>query len=91
MPSKRPRASFEPIPPDIDVNALVESSPNFQHVDWISRECFNQWNMEQFDRIIRKHVVLGGKPLIIKGYSELLDKDMFSAKWLAKNHGSKGR
>lgn len=90
MPSGRARASFEPIPPDLDLKALVEETPHFQYVDRISCDLIDQQGYEEFDKLVLVHVVLGGKPLIIDGYDARLDEWTFSSKWLLDNHGQKG-
>ncbi len=90
MPASRPRASFEPIPPEFDLSALVEDTPNFQYVDRISCDMIDQQGMENFDRLVLLHVVIGGKPLVIDGYQSRLDPWTFSSKWLQDNHGDKG-
>lgn len=89
MPAQRPRASFEPIAPDIDVSALVEQTPNFQFVSRISCDMIDLQGMEAFDRLVLLHVVIGGKPLVIDGYQNRLDPWTFSSKWLQDNHGEK--
>lgn len=90
MPAQRPRASFDPIPPDLDLDALVESTPSFQYVDRISCDMIDQQGLEAFDRLVLLHVVIGGKPLVIDGYQSRLDPWTFSSKWLQDNCGDKG-
>ncbi|KAI8934439.1 hypothetical protein NX059_009171 [Plenodomus lindquistii] len=89
MPAARPRASFEPIPPDFDVRAFVESADNFQYVDRISYEMIANNGMEQFEKLVLLHVILGGKPLVIDGFEEVLDPWTFTPSWLRDNHGEK--
>ena len=90
MPAQRPRASFEPIPPDFDMRALVESTENFQYVDRISCEMIAEQGLDQFEKLVLLHVVIGGRPLVIDGYNEHLDPWTFTKKWLRDNHGDKG-
>jgi len=90
MPAARPRASFEPIPPDFDVRTFVESAENFQYVDRISYEMIASNGMEQFEKLILLHVIIGGKPLVIDGFEEVLDPWTFTPSWLRDNHGEKG-
>lgn len=90
MPSGRQRASFEPIPPDLDLRALVEETPHFQYVDRISCDLIDQQGLEEFDKLVLVHVVIGGKPLIVDGYEARLDEWTFSSKWLQDNYGNDG-
>ncbi|KAJ4319598.1 hypothetical protein N0V94_003831 [Neodidymelliopsis sp. IMI 364377] len=89
MPAARPRASFEPIPPDFDVRTFVETADNFQYVDRISYEMIASNGMEQFEKLILLHVIIGGKPLVIDGFEEVLDPWTFTPSWLRANHGDK--
>ena len=89
MPAQRPRASFEPIPPDFDLRTFVENAENFQYVDRISCEMIAQQGMDQFEKLVLLHVVIGGKPLVIDGFDELLDPWTFTPQWLRDNHGDK--
>ena len=89
MPAQRPRASFEPIPPDFDVHELVESTDNFQYVDRISVEALDDQGIDQLERLVSLHVVIGGKPLVIDGFEDRLDPLIFTERWLRENHGQK--
>ncbi|QDS76618.1 hypothetical protein FKW77_007800 [Venturia effusa] len=89
MPASRPRASFEPIAPDFDLRELVESTENFQYVDRISCDTIEEQGLEQFEKLILLHVVIGGKPLVVDGFEEKLDPWTFTPKWLKDNHGDK--
>ncbi|GIZ43328.1 hypothetical protein CKM354_000656000 [Cercospora kikuchii] len=89
MPAQRPRASFEPIAPDFDLKALVESTPNFQYVDRISCEMIDQQGLAAFEKLVLLHVVVGGKPLVIDDFEDRLDPWTFTAKWLRDNCGDK--
>ncbi|KAE8861177.1 hypothetical protein PTNB29_06272 [Pyrenophora teres f. teres] len=89
MPAARPRASFEPIPPDFDVRTFVETADNFQYVDRISYEMIANNGVEAFERLVLLHVVIGGKPLVIDGFEEVLDPWTFTPAWLRDNHGDK--
>lgn len=89
MPAQTPRASFQPIPPNFDVKQLVESTQNFSYVDRISYEMIEQQGLAAFERLVTLHVVVGGKPLVIDGFEELLDPWTFSTKWLRDNAGDK--
>lgn len=90
MPASRPRASFEPIAPDFDLRELVETTENFQYVDRISCDTIVEQGLEQFEKLILLHVIIGGKPLVVDGFEEKLDPWTFTPKWLRDNHGDKG-
>ena len=89
MPAQRPRASFEPMRPDFDLNQLVESTPNFSYVDRISCEMIDQQGLPAFEKLVLLHVVIGGKPLVIDGFEARLDPWTFSPQWLRDNLGDK--
>jgi hypothetical protein len=89
MPAQRPCAAFEPIPPDLDVTALVESTPNFEFAVRIHCDAIDEQGLENFEKLVLLHVILGGKPLIIEGYENRLEKWIFSEQWLRDNHATK--
>ncbi|KAF2421490.1 hypothetical protein EJ08DRAFT_738183 [Tothia fuscella] len=89
MPANRPRASFEPIAPDFDLRELVETTENFQYVDRISCETIEEQGLENFEKLILLHVIIGGKPLVVDGWEDRLDPWTFTPKWLRDNHGDK--
>ncbi|KAJ9623152.1 hypothetical protein H2203_006088 [Taxawa tesnikishii (nom. ined.)] len=89
MPAQRPRAAFEPIPPDFDLNRLVERNENFRYVDRISCEQIDEQGVAAFEKLVLLHVVIGGKPLIVDTYDQKLDPWTFTPKWLRDNVGEK--
>lgn len=89
MPSTRPCAAFEPISPDFNLNALVESTPNFEYAVRIDSNMIEHHGLSAFERLILVHVVLGGKPLVIEGYESRLDRWIFAIQWLRDNQGTK--
>lgn len=89
MPSQRPSAAFDPIPPDLDLTALVEGTPNFEYVSRVSCDMIESQGVEQFERLVLLHVILGGKPLVIEGFQHQLDEWTFTSQWLRDNCGSK--
>src|SRR5690348_4578098 len=91
MPSSRPCAAFEPISPDFDVKALVESTPNFEYVVRIHCDMIDHQGIDNFHKLVLIHVILSGKPLVIEGYQERLDKWTFALQWLRDNHASKSK
>ncbi|ETI22392.1 hypothetical protein G647_06466 [Cladophialophora carrionii CBS 160.54] len=89
MPSTRPCAAFEPIAPDFDLKSLVESQANFEWVVRIHCDMIDHQGLENFDKLVLIHVILGGKPLVIEGYEGRLDRWTFALQWLRDNCGSK--
>ncbi|RMZ87514.1 hypothetical protein DV736_g5254, partial [Chaetothyriales sp. CBS 134916] len=89
MPSARPSAAFEPISPDFDIKALVESTPNFEWVVRIQADMIDHQGIEAFEKLVLIHVILGGKPLVVEGYERRFDKWTFAVQWLRDNVGSK--
>lgn len=90
MPAARPRASFEPIPPDFDLKTFVESADNFEYANRIPYETIFNNTPEEFEKLILLYVIIRGKPLVIDGFEELLDPWTFTPSWLRDNHGEKG-
>lgn len=90
MPAVRPRAAFEPISPEFDVNKLVEQTPNFQYVDRISCDQIDEQGIQAFEQLVLLHVIIGGKPLVVDGFENRLDPWTFTPKWLRDNVGTKG-
>ena len=89
MPSQRPSAAFDPIPPDLDLAALVEETSNFEYVTRVSCEMIEQQSMDAFEKLVLLHVLLGGKPLVVDGFHNKLDKWTFTSQWLQDNCGAK--
>ena len=89
MPAQRPQAPFEPIPPDLDLGALVEQTPNFEYAPRIPCEMIEIQGMEAFEKLVLLHVVLGGRPLVVDGFQHKLDPWTFSTRWLRDNVGGK--
>lgn len=90
MPSQWPRAAFEPIAPGLNVAALVESTPNFEYAVRIHCDMIDHQGMEAFEKLVLLHVILGGKPLVIEGYQQRLDRWTFALQWLRDNCAQKG-
>lgn len=88
MPSTRPCAAFEPISPEFDLKALVESTPNFEYAVRIHSDMIEHHGLAAFERLVLMHVILGGKPLVIEGYEGRLDRWIFAIQWLKDNCGS---
>ncbi|KAI0472214.1 hypothetical protein F4859DRAFT_522176 [Xylaria cf. heliscus] len=85
MPSAlHPQAKFDPIPPDLDLHALVDRTPNFDWVTRISIAQIRRLGPAGFEKLVQLHVIEGGRPLIIEGWDRVLPNDLFSAAWLEK-------
>lgn len=91
MPSTRPCAAFEPIAPGFDIKTLVESTPNFEWVVRVDCDMIDEKGVEQFEKLVLMHVILGGKPMVVEGYDRRLDRWTFAVHWLRDNLGGKGR
>ncbi|RYO79640.1 hypothetical protein DL762_008080 [Monosporascus cannonballus] len=84
-----PQAKFDPIPPDLDLHALVDRTPNFDWVVRISLSQIRRLGPSGFEKLVQLHVIEGGRPLVIEGWDRVLPPDLFSAKWLEKTYDKK--
>lgn len=84
-----PQAKFDPIPPDLDLHALVERTPNFDWVKRISAAQIRNIGQREFEKFVLFHVIQGGKPLVIEKWNDRLPKSLFSAEWLEKTYDKK--
>ncbi|KAH6656470.1 hypothetical protein BKA67DRAFT_687910 [Truncatella angustata] len=84
-----PQAKFDPIPPDLDLHALVDGSPNFDWVVRISLPQIRRLGSTGFEKLVQLHVIEGGRPLVIEGWNRLLPESIFSAKWLEQTYNKK--
>jgi hypothetical protein len=91
MRSQRSRAAFEPISPDVDIAALVDSTPNFEYAHRIDCHSIDDLGLEKFEKMVLGLVILGGKPLVIGGFNERLNGSIFSAKWLRSRYSKKSK
>ncbi|KAF2223540.1 hypothetical protein BDZ85DRAFT_217286, partial [Elsinoe ampelina] len=89
MPAQRPRAQFEPIPPNLNLTRLVEAYEHFDFCPRITYQDILLHGVERFEKLVKKHVVTDGKPLVVEGFEKELDPWTFSAKWLKDNVGDK--
>lgn len=90
MPSQRPCAAFEPLAPDLDLAALIEATPNFEYVERIHCDMIDHQGIEDFEKLVMLHVIIGGKPLVIEGYEKRLEPWTFGLQWLRDNYSQKG-
>lgn len=90
MPAQVPQATFIPIPPNLNVDQLVESADSFTYATRITLDTVLGHGLDAFKKLIDYHVIQGGKPLVVEGFAGLLPAHMFSASWLNENAGNKG-
>ncbi|CEJ81291.1 hypothetical protein VHEMI01430 [[Torrubiella] hemipterigena] len=84
-----PQAKFDPIPPDLDLESLVDSTARFKWAQRVSWEQIQNFGASKFEKLVLIHVIQGGKPLIIEGWDAKLPKDLFSATWLEQTYDKK--
>ena len=89
-PQSHPRAQFVPIAPDLDLSALVENTNNFDYVTRVPNETLKEHSIQTLEQLVLRHVVIGGRPLVIEGVGDILDPNLFSPEWLQNNLGKKG-
>ncbi|KAI9738513.1 MAG: hypothetical protein M1818_005410 [Claussenomyces sp. TS43310] len=90
MPSSlHSQAKFDPIPPDLDLSALVEKTPNFDYVIRISTDQITELGLTEFEKLVLLQVVIGGRPLVVEGWQSSLPPWLFSPTWLEDNVGAK--
>ncbi|KAF4584256.1 JmjC domain-containing protein [Ophiocordyceps camponoti-floridani] len=87
--SLHPQAKFDPIPPDIDLQALVDNTPNFRWVQRVSREQIRNLGTQEFEKLVQIHVIGSGKPLVIDGWDAVLPKWLFNVDWLESTYDKK--
>ena len=83
---QRARALFEPFPPDLNIDEVVETTSNFEFAMRITCDSIDAEPLEDFEKLVLYYVILLGVPLVIEGFQERLDKQLFSRKWLRQNH-----
>ena len=90
MPAHRTRLAFEPLSPILDIRQVVESTPNFEFAMEITCDAIEDFPLEDFEKLVLYQVALSGRPLVIRGFNQRLDKGVFSEKWLRAKYGKKG-
>jgi hypothetical protein len=90
-PSMFPQAKFDPIPPDLDLDDLVDRASNFEWVLRISAAQIRNIGQQEFEKLVLYHVIQGGKPLVIEKWNDRLPKSLFSAEWLEATYDKKRR
>ena len=89
MPAQVPQASFLPISPDLNLDELVQDTPNFEYAVRVPYDMIEVQGPDLFEKLVLLHVILGGKPLVIEGLQKRFPPDLFSVSWLRENVGSK--
>lgn len=87
--SLHPQAKFDPLPPNLDLQHLVDQTPNFKWVQRVSRNQIRSLGQLEFEKLIKIHVVDGGKPLVVDGWDAVLPKRLFNARWLEQAYDKK--
>ena len=85
------QAMFDPIPPDLDLAALVAKTLNFDWVERIKLADVISMGKIEFEKLVAIQVIHGGRPLIVEGWNAELPPWLYSADWLKTNVGRKGR
>lgn len=85
-----PQAKFDPIPPELDLDGIVDRTPGFKWVQRVSRSQIRNLGQQEFEKLVQIHVIAGGKPLVIDGWDALLPKKLFSVEWLESTYDKKG-
>lgn len=91
--STKDKATFKPLPRDIDIVALVAERKNFISPSCIDARTLTGENIQNDLRaLIQSHVIDGGEPLVIQNYHLIKDwpRWMFNPDWLKENHGKEG-
>jgi hypothetical protein len=89
MPAQVSQALFQPLAPHLDLDRIVEHTNNFQYVDRVDYAMIEAQGPEALDKLVRLHVVLGGKPLVIENCHKKLPRHLFDHAWLDENVGQK--
>lgn len=81
-----PQAKFDPLPPDLDLQALVDRTPNFEFAQRIPMSKIRRL---EFEKLVEFLVIKQGKPLVIEGWQNKLPKSLFSSQFLEANYNKK--
>src|SRR3569833_3042787 len=87
--SLHPQAKFDPIPPDLDLKALVDRTSNFEWVLRVTAHQIRTLGVHEFEKLVVIHVINSGRPLGIEKWNGGLPRQLFSAEWLEKAHDKK--
>ncbi|KAE8452892.1 hypothetical protein EG329_013164 [Mollisiaceae sp. DMI_Dod_QoI] len=86
-PQTHPQAQFVPISPDFDLDALVNSTDNFDYVTRLSTEKLQEHSIQSFEALVLTIVIQTGKPLVIENWGSSLPPWLFSRGWLEEHLG----
>lgn len=81
-----PQAKFDPLPPDLDLQGLVDRTPNFEFAQRIPASKIRRL---EFEKLVWYQVIKQGKPLVIEGWQSKLPKSLFSPHFLEANYNKK--
>lgn len=81
-----PQAKFDPIPPDLDLQSLVDRTPNFELAQRIPASKIRKL---EFEKLVWYQVIKQGRPLVIEGWQGKLPKSLFSSQWLEATYNKK--
>jgi hypothetical protein len=87
--SLHPQAKFDPIPPDLDLHYLVENTPNFEWAKRITVQQMQRLAPQDFEALVTKFVIKGGRPLVISSWDRLLPQHIFNVGWLQQSYDKK--
>lgn len=82
---------FQPLHPHLDIDKLIEDTPNFERVWKVDCNSIDKNGLADFEKLVLFHVVLGGRPLVVEGFHELLDGTVFSEKWMRQQYSAKSK
>lgn len=89
--SPAPRAAFVPFSPRLDIREFVDSRENIKFAHRITCDAIDEYPVEDFENLVYMHVIRSGKPLVIEGFEERLNQNLFSADWLRQHKAKDGR
>jgi hypothetical protein len=78
------------LPPDLDVDALIASTPNFKAIPRLdATQLETEESFASLEEFIEKHVIVGGTPLVIENWHKRRDWPwyIFTTQWLKENNG----
>lgn len=81
-----PQAKFDPIPPDLDLQGIVNRTPNFEMAQRIPASKIRKL---EFEKLVWYQVIKQGKPLVIEGWQGKLPKSLFSPQFLEDHYNKK--
>ncbi|KAG4031685.1 hypothetical protein MFRU_008g00490 [Monilinia fructicola] len=88
MPSQQhPKAQFVPLSPNIDLDALVNDNPSFDHVRRVPQSDLEAHTVQSLEQLVYLYVVQEGRPLVLEGWGSYIPPWLFSSRWLEENLG----